>query len=148
MTAELPLTAARALANEATLRAPRVLLAEDDPAFRETLRESLQGEGYEVVEAADGRALLTALGQALAPGGRRFDLVVSDVRMPGGSGLDVLEQNFARDPDTPFLLITAFGDRLTHARASEFGVEVIDKPFEMDELLARARSLLEGWGAR
>jgi DNA-binding response OmpR family regulator len=132
-----------ALARAPASRPPRILLAEDDEALRDALRETLAAEGYDVVTAASGRALDDALIEAVVqPGHRGYDLVVSDVRMPGASGLDVLERNYPRDPETPFLLITAFGDRVTHARASEFGVEVIDKPFEVEELLARVRALL------
>jgi len=127
-------------------RTPRILLAEDDAAFRNVLRETLEAEGYEVTPVASGHALRDALAHSLGPEPRRrFDLVVSDVRMPGPSGLDALERHHVRDPETRFLLLTAFGDRATHARASEFQVEVLDKPFELDELIARVRSLLEGW---
>ncbi len=146
-TAHAPL--ARPLPEELPARRPRILLAEDDPALREVLREALAAEELDVVPAASGAALEAALTEAIVdPEGRPYDLVISDVRMPGASGLDVVERHYVRDPDTPFLLITAFGDRATHARASEFGVEVLDKPFELDELLARVRPLLERWRVR
>ncbi len=129
-------------------RAPRILLAEDDAAFRSVLRETLEAEGYSVHAVASGHALHEALTDTLVfPDHRKYDVVISDVRMPGPSGLDELERHHVRDPKTRFLLITAFGDRATHARASEFGVEVLDKPFEMDELLLRIHALLEGWGS-
>lgn len=137
------------LAQAIPTRRPRLLLAEDDPALREVLRETLAAEGYDVVTASSGAALYAALTDAIVdPDRPPYDLVISDVRMPVQSGLDVLERNYARDPETPFLLITAFGDPATHARASEFGVEVLDKPFELDELLVRVRLLLDRWGAR
>jgi len=120
---------------------PRILLAEDEPAFRELLREALVGEGYHVVEAADGLELREHL-QRDPP----YDLVVSDVRMPRASGVEVLEWNFVRDPRTRFLLITAFGDAAIHARASEFEVTVLDKPFDLDEFLIQVRALVEHWG--
>lgn len=124
----------------------RIALAEDDPDFRELLGEALREEGYEVIEAADGTALAALLDEVHS--GRRppFDLVVSDVRMPGRSGVELLEWNYARDPDTRFLLVTAFGDPVLHARAAEFDVEVLDKPFELDEFLVRVRALVERWG--
>jgi DNA-binding response OmpR family regulator len=131
----------------APARPPRVLLAEDDHAFRAVVREALEADGYQVTDVATGRALLAALAEARAlPDHPGWDLVLSDVRMPGLGGLDVLERHYAHDPDARFLLFTAFGDAATHARASEFGVEVLDKPFELDELLARARRLLDRQG--
>lgn len=118
-------------------RPARLLLAEDDDALRAVLREALAAEGHQVTDVASGRALLAALDEL--PG---WDLVLSDVRMPGLGGLEVIERRYAVDPDRRFLLFTAFGDRATHARASEFGVEVLDKPFELDDLLDRVRRLL------
>jgi CheY-like chemotaxis protein len=72
-----------------------------------------------------------------------FDLIVSDIRMPGVTALEVVEgvQQYGGLP--PIILITAFGDKDTHMRAYELGVAaVFDKPFEFDGLLAKARELV------
>jgi DNA-binding response OmpR family regulator len=72
-----------------------------------------------------------------------FDLIISDIRMPGVNGLSVLEglREFKGVP--PIILITAFGDEQTHADAERLGAAaVINKPFEITELLSTAREIL------
>lgn len=84
--------------------------------------------GVDVEVATDGEELLKRLESSSQPP----DLVVTDVQMPGVSGLDVLAEVKARYPDVPVMLITAYGDRLTHARAREMGaLACYDKPFNL-----------------
>lgn len=109
----------------------RVLLVEDDPEMRELMALALRGDGYEVREAADGLEALRLLGAEENPG---FDLVVSDVRMPGCSGLEMLQRLRGRPSQIPVVLVTAFGDRETHARARRLGAALLDKPFELNDL--------------
>jgi CheY-like chemotaxis protein len=109
----------------------RVLLVEDDPEMRELMALALQGDGYEVREAADGLEALRLLGAEGNPG---IDLVVSDIRMPGCSGLEMLQRLRGRPSQVPVVLVTAFGDRETHARARRLGAALLDKPFELDDL--------------
>jgi CheY-like chemotaxis protein len=67
----------------------------------------------------------------------RTDVVISDVRMPGRSGLEALSQFRQTNGSTPFVVITAFGSEEVHAQARELGATfVFDKPFEMDGLRA------------
>ena len=76
----------------------------------------------------------------LEPG---IDLVISDIRMPGASGLDVLATLHSANQPVPVVLMTAFGDRQTHEQALKMGeAALIDKPFELDELLSLANRLL------
>ena len=126
-----------------------VLLAEDDDEMRALLVMAFLREGYHVTECLHGVDLLGHLESFLCPQDmppeqwEDFDLIVSDIRMPGVTALEVIEgvQQYGGLP--PIILITAFGDRDTHMRAHELGVAtVFDKPFEFDDLLAKARELV------
>ncbi|WP_437276663.1 response regulator [Sorangium sp. So ce375] len=114
----------------------RVLLAEDDRELRLLLATSLRRDGYEVLEARDAKHLLELMGEALASGdGAPIDVVVSDIRMPGTSGLELLAGLRRDDWATPVVLITAFGDPETHAEAYRLGADaVLDKPLDLDDL--------------
>ncbi|MDP1826449.1 MAG: response regulator [Archangium sp.] len=127
------------------MNAPQVLLAEDDAELRRFLCDVLRKKGYAVTEAASGDDLLERLWErshAPAP----FDLIVSDVRMPGLTGLEVLDG--LRDDfepsigDTPVIFITAFGDAEVHEEARDMRAIVFDKPFDVDELCDYAAELL------
>jgi DNA-binding response OmpR family regulator len=120
------------------LRYPRILLAEDDEEMRGLLALLLLEDGYEIVEASDGRQLLDALSPTLHEGVRRdIDLIISDVRMPGVDGVEVLRRLQRIGGIPPVILITAFGDERIHSQAREFGaLAVFDKPFDFDEFRA------------
>jgi DNA-binding response OmpR family regulator len=128
--------------------ARRILLAEDDGELRSLLAWTLVEEGYDVVEARNGTEVLNYLEPRFLDArmyGRcqDVDLVISDLRMPGHSGMDLLSSLRRHDQVTPFVLMTAFGDDLTHARARELGASlVLDKPFDVDELLRILRRIL------
>jgi CheY-like chemotaxis protein len=115
----------------------RILLAEDDAEFRQLLATVLLGDGYEVREAADGRQLLDWLA-TWTDGGHIddiCDLVISDIHMPGYSGLDVLSSLHCLDSPVPVIVITAFGDAATRRLAAALGAAaVLDKPFDLDDL--------------
>jgi len=116
---------------------PRVILAEDDREMRTMLAESLRRDGYQVIEAADGRALDALIRSSFyaTPQGEPVDLIVTDVRMPGCSGLSVLEAVREARWAIPVILITAYGDEATHEAARRLGVTAIfDKPFDVDDL--------------
>jgi CheY-like chemotaxis protein len=125
----------------------RLLVAEDDPAFRELLVAALRADGHEVFAVASGVDLLDALAVSLhadlGPG--KYDLVISDVRMPGASGLQVFA-GMGRGPHIPpVVFITAFGDDELHAKAHQLGaLAVLDKPLDIDDL----RDLVNGYLAR
>jgi CheY-like chemotaxis protein len=105
---------------------------------------ALTKDGYEVVEARDGSEVLDLLAAtADEADGPPLDLIVSDVRMPGWSGLEVLA-GLSRDPAAPpMVLVTAFGDDQLHAEARRLGARAaMDKPFDMDELRAVVESIL------
>lgn len=115
----------------------RILVADDDPAVRESLRRSLSFNGYEVVLATDGPEALTASSSAAA------DLVLLDVNMPGIDGLEVCRRIRAAGNEVPVLILTArveVGDRVLGLDAG--ADDYLPKPFALEELLARVRALL------
>jgi len=109
---------------------PHILLAEDDDALRELLDFSLTRAGYLVTCCTNGLDLLERLAE-----GDPFDLVITDLRMPALSGLEVLESQLENRQRAPFICMTAFGDRQTHEQAQRFGAVSIDKPFDLDEMI-------------
>lgn len=123
-----------------------ILLAEDDKEMRALLVLSLRKAGYRVTACRDGVGLLTHLGAFLLPDESEHedvDLIISDIRMPGFTGMEVLEGIPKNKGFPPMILITAFGDEETHALAKEFGVAAMfDKPFDMDDLLAKVHELV------
>ena len=124
----------------------RVVLAEDDYEMRSLLSMALRKSGYDVVECSDGMGMLTYLAAFLLPeefARESVDLIISDIRMPGVSGLEVLEGKPSNRDFPPMILITAFGDAQTHELAKKFGAAAIfDKPFDVDLLLQKVKSLL------
>jgi DNA-binding response OmpR family regulator len=125
-------------------RTPRILLAEDDVEMRRFLIAQLQLDGYEVIEAQHGPQLLEQL-YASQLDSESFDieLVVSDVRMPGISGLEILRGLRRFDEAPPVILITAFGTAQLHAEAKRLGaVGMFDKPFDMDEFRSFVRKIV------
>jgi DNA-binding response OmpR family regulator len=115
---------------------PRILLAEDDGDMRRLIGEALRKDGYEVIEVGDGGRLLVRLAHEFADEGGPdlADLLVSDVRMPVCSGMQILEQMRAVRWKTPVILMTAFGDAATRQRALSYGALLLDKPFDVDDL--------------
>lgn len=125
-------------------RMPQVLLAEDDFEMRKILASALRKNDFEVIECSDGYQLLDHMGKPVFEGQPDdFDLIVSDIRMPGITGIEVLEGIHESKWFTPMILITAFGDEQTHAQAARLGAAaVFDKPFDIDDLLAKIREIL------
>jgi CheY-like chemotaxis protein len=115
----------------------RVLVAEDDTDTREALVEALRLDGYEVIEAHNGWELLQYLAtqDAQTEPTSQVDLVISDIRMPGKNGLDVLAGLRCANGATPFILITGFSDLQIHAEARRLGAAaVLAKPFALEQL--------------
>jgi len=119
---------------------PRILVAEDDETMRTVLVEVLRDQGFEVLEASNGRELFWSVEQASRD--RPVDLVVADIHMPVYNALDVAEAwQVTKGP--PIVFITAFADRDVVARSEKLGVRVLGKPFDVDELLRVVRKLLD-----
>lgn len=121
------------------IKVTRILLAEDDDELRGVLARALGQAGCAVTECRHGLDLLDQLSCLDTPAEPEdFDLIVSDIRMPGVTGLSVLEGLSELDQAPPVILITAFGDEETHAAAKRLGaIAMIDKPFELEDLLSR-----------
>lgn len=116
---------------------PRVLVVDDDKAVRESLRRSLEFNGYEVHLAADGAEALAGIGR-VAP-----DVVVMDVMMPRLDGIETTRALRTAGNDVPILVLTArdaVGDRVEGLDAG--ADDYLTKPFALAELLARLRALL------
>ena len=126
-------------------RAARILVAEDDQEMRRLLTDSLRQDGHEVHEVGDGVELLVRLEHSffldrLPP----IDLFVSDIRMPGYTGLHVVRSLRGAGIGVPGVLITAFGSAETRDQAAALGAELLEKPFKMAALRAMVRCLLRG----
>jgi len=118
-------------------RPVRVLVAEDDPELRVLVGIALRKDGYEVILAKDGIELADIMDSAQRRSGsvEPIDLLVSDVRMPGWTGLEVLAAIRETEWAFPVVLITAYGSLETLVEASRLGAAaVFAKPFDLDDL--------------
>src|SRR6266511_1424824 len=107
-----------------------ILLVDDDASLRRVLAHHLTEAGYRVLTAADGKAGLDLFTE------EQVEMVITDVQMPGMSGLDLLRRIKVMDLDTVVLVITAYGSIETAVEAMKLGAhEYITKPFNREELL-------------
>lgn len=108
----------------------RILVAEDDAEMLELLSRVLREEGYGVVTASDGHHAMARIEEG------DFDLVLSDVRMPGPDGMEVLRRAMASRLHQPVILMTAFGSISSAVEAMRAGAfHYLTKPFNLDDLL-------------
>src|SRR5437773_1218247 len=115
-----------------------LLIADDDPGLRESLERTLTREGYRVILASDGRGAL----ERLQGGG--IDLVVTDLKMPGLTGIEVLRAAKAIAPDVDVILLTAFGTVEEAVKAMKDGAyDFLTKPFRREQLLKLISKALE-----
>ena len=130
-------------------RRARIVLAEDDVEMRTLLVESLVREGYDVTAAQNGLQMIREIRALLLRGHPMpVDLIVSDERMPGMSGLEFLSVLREARLPIPFILITGFGDERTHEKALQMGASaVFDKPFDIDDLERTIVAVLVGDGS-
>jgi two-component system response regulator PilR (NtrC family) len=116
----------------------RILVVDDERSMREFLAIMLTRDGHEVVAAENGSQALAALRQ------RTFDLLISDIRMPDCSGIDVLREAKVLQPDLPGILMTAFSSTQTAIEALRTGaLDYISKPFDVDEMKRVVAQALE-----
>ena len=117
-------------------RRKRVLVAEDSAAMRELMTLVLRERGYEVDCASTGSELLSVLARCNSDGAvaEHFDLIVTDVRMPGASGLDAVDRLRRDGESTPVIAVTAFPLQATIERSRRLGVPLLAKPFDLDAL--------------
>src|SRR5919199_1325624 len=117
---------------------PDILLVEDKESLRRVLRLTLESAGYTVAEAEDARAAAQALAR------EPFRLVLTDLRMPHGSGLDVLRASKAADAEVPVVLMTAYGSIDEAVQAMKDGAhDFLQKPVDSNHLLLLVGRALE-----
>jgi len=115
----------------------RVLVVDDDPAVRKSFDRVLAGKGYAVITAENGEEALRKLNE------EKYDVVYSDIRMPGMSGLEVAEKIKARQPWTPVVIITGYGTDIAEERAKAAGVsKFLHKPLSPAMIEDSARDVL------
>jgi two-component system KDP operon response regulator KdpE len=114
----------------------RILVVDDEPPIRKLLRMGLGAQGYEVIDAPNGKAALEALAS-------KPQLVILDLGLPDVDGLDLLRQLRQRDASLPIVVLSSRGDEAGKVAALDLGADdYVTKPFGMDELLARMRAAL------
>lgn len=120
-----------------------VLVIDDDPEMRAMLRDFLQREGHRVIEEPSGeRAIATVESE-------RLDAVILDKEMPGMSGFDLLAFLRRRCPETPVIVITAFGGPKVAEEALRLGAaRYLEKPFRVTQLLEALRTATKGETSR
>ena len=115
-----------------------LLLVDDEESLRSVVAERLTDEGFEVTQAADGEAALKALD------GFAFDVIVSDLRLPGVSGLQVIEAAIGRYPGIIAIVVTGYGTVKDAVDMIKLGAaDFIAKPFQFDELMHVLNKALE-----
>jgi len=115
-----------------------LLLVEDEAAYREVVAERLSEHGYHVVQAATGEEALERLN------GFAFDVLLTDLRLPGVDGRQVLEEAFSRYPDIIAVVITGFGTVREAVEVTRRGAEgFITKPFQFEELVHVLQTAVE-----
>ncbi|HKQ76301.1 MAG TPA: sigma-54 dependent transcriptional regulator [Blastocatellia bacterium] len=118
----------------------RILIAEDDPDLRDLLQDELEDAGYETIVAIDGRSAMTHIGRER----ERIDLLITDVRMPGLAGGELLAAMRTQRSEAPVVVITAFGSveqAVEMVKAGAF--QYLTKPFDTDDLLRAVGEALE-----
>jgi two-component system KDP operon response regulator KdpE len=114
----------------------RVLIVDDEPPIRKLLRMGLTTQGYQILEAPNGKAALELTGE-------KPDLIILDLGLPDMQGLDVLRTLRTRNEGVPIVVLSSRDDETTKVQALDFGADdYITKPFGMEELLARIRAAL------
>jgi two-component system KDP operon response regulator KdpE len=114
----------------------KVLVVDDEPPIRKLLRMGLSTQGYDILEAPNGKASLELLAQ-------NPDLVILDLGLPDMQGLELLRMMRARNEAVPIVVLSSRGDEVGKVQALDLGADdYITKPFGMDELLARMRAAL------
>jgi DNA-binding NtrC family response regulator len=119
---------------------PTVLLVDDDPVPRETLASLLTQEGFKVTEAASAEEAESLLYRAKPS----FELVITDLVMPGRSGMDVLQTALSVNPSCDVLILTGFGSVREATEAMDHGAfDFITKPMNLDQFRNTLRRLME-----
>jgi two-component system response regulator AtoC len=110
----------------------KILVVDDEPYMREIVRQALENAGYRVDEAADGNRALEMIRQYA------YDVIITDLRMPGIPGEKILEQALEIFPETIVIIMTGYGNIQTAVSAIRRGAyDFVPKPFQLDEMVIR-----------
>ncbi len=116
--------------------ATKILVVDDEPPIRKLLRMGLTAQGYQVIEAPNGKAALELLKQ-------KPDLVILDLGLPDIPGHELLRMIRTRDESVAIVILSSRGDEAGKVEALDYGADdYVTKPFGMEELLARMRAAL------
>jgi two-component system, OmpR family, KDP operon response regulator KdpE len=119
-----------------TTPAPKILVVDDEPPIRKLLRMGLSSQGYDVLEASDGKSALELLAKKPA-------LVIIDLGLPDIDGHDLLRRIRLRQEALPIIVLSSRGDEAGKVAALDLGADdYVTKPFGMDELFARIRAAM------
>jgi two-component system, OmpR family, KDP operon response regulator KdpE len=114
----------------------KVLIVDDEPPIRKLLRMGLSTQGYEILDATNGKTAFALLDE-------KPDLIILDLGLPDMQGLDLLAAIRARNEAVPIVVLSSRGDESVKVRALDLGADdYLTKPFGMEELLARMRAAL------
>jgi two-component system cell cycle response regulator CpdR len=117
----------------------RILIAEDDDILRAFVMRALDSDGHDLTEAVDGATALAALNSFNG----EFDLLLSDVKMPGMDGIKLALATGRRHPDIAIMLMTGYADQRERAYGLDALVhDVISKPFSVDQTTRVVREAL------
>ncbi len=116
----------------------KILVVDDEPSLRDVLNIMLKKAGYATSTAADGEEALAQVGKEI------YDLVITDLKMPGMGGMEVLKAVKSASPETVVLVVTAFGSAESAVEAMKLGAyDYLTKPFQIDEVQLIIRNALE-----
>src|SRR5258705_5052716 len=116
-----------------------ILVVDDEPVVQDAVRWLLRSQGYDVDTARNGEEALSRIAH------QEFDVVVSDIKMPGLNGLDVLERSRALKPNLSVILMTGYASLETAIEALRLGAsDYLRKPFELDDLTLSVERALRG----
>jgi two-component system KDP operon response regulator KdpE len=114
----------------------KIMIVDDEPPIRKLLRMGLSTQGYDIIEAPNGKIALDLLGQGPA-------LIILDLGLPDIQGHDLLRMIRGRNDSVPIVVLSSRGDEAGKVQALDLGADdYLTKPFGMDELLARMRAAL------
>ena len=115
----------------------RILVVDDEEALRIVLSAELEGEGYQVSNAADGQEAINILKR------QEFDLILLDIKMPNVDGFEVLKYVKERLPKTKVIMLTGFADLKNAIESKKLGAEdFISKPYDLVDLLTTVERVL------
>jgi len=116
-----------------------LLVVDDQPAIRQLLYETLSAEGHRVETAANGREAVARVQK------ERPDLILLDLKMPGLTGLEALQEIQRYTPGVPVILVTAYGELSDPGEAERLGIKsLILKPFDLNDVRQTVRRVLDG----